>query len=1025
MKTFKLFNFNERTAMVQAEGCTNARQKIGVNPRTTSTIGRFASVLCIILIMLLTLGVGQMWADVTHPMAVADNNPNDYTVKVEVNIGDYGTKWMYTFTKAGITFEGKQLHCGTFNRKYDGIDGMDVHHYQGDTWKEKKSPVTSYKALNVSDDGITNRVYNWDNNTWYSKLTFQKAYIYFDATDWNSTNIKYVIGHANFQRYYGMENVEGTKLYYDHLDINDAWNDAMGCGVVGNTSASDGENWLTNVSSKASEYTGFRNYGMNNSNASTRYLIVNHGSSGEQPDVNFSEDYTDLNNTQTYNTVVKAAGGSYTSANSKATINISSYELTSQGGTTGRTPELSTSESSETVSACRTATTRLQVGTPATGYQFDGWYTGATGGTLVSESSDYTYYPTSANTYYARFSEKTYSVAFTNDGHGSVTSPAATPQTVGQLTGISINASANTGYKFVNWTISSGTGSFTSATTTASNTFKPTAAATIRANFTPKSCSVTFQKYSGIGGDDGTTATYDAAMTTVSVPHKIGYKFDGYYDSQTDGNGSGTKYYNADGTSAKTWDKNTESATTLYAKWVSDTKTFNGGGSDKSWTTAENWSGGVPSDDWSSVTINAEVELSSAIHIGQLSIGASGKLIIKPTGALEVAGTITNTDASKLEIQTTTSSQGALIYDIASPPAATVNMTLNGSGFHLIASPTGGARVSSTFAGSGIYTYAWEEGKGWDRRGYYDDFVGNEAILIYGQTICNFSGTLANYCGGSLRYTDEPDDASAQGVNMLANPLTAPIRIANMTISNSEDGAVHLYNGSWVGKAPGSAGEAVIPAMQGYGVIASSSGGTVSFDYDVAVRRASSKNAPLNAPKRTDSDIQDHISVSVTTNDRKVDLELYENAQFTEGIDVGWEAIYMEGSGQFGELYAIADKKMNILATPNLEGTVLGFVPGQAESYVISFEGDGKGYYLNDTELELSTLIDEGNTYEFTPNESTNATRFVISKTPIRNTPTGLEEVSEGTKARKQLIDGVLYIIRDGRIYNTTGALYK
>ena len=95
-------------------------------------------------------------------------------------------------------------------------------------------------------------------------------------------------------------------------------------------------------------------------------------------------------------------------------------------------------------------------------------------------------------------------------------------------------------------------------------------------------------------------------------------------------------------------------------------------------------------------------------------------------------------------------------------------MTLNGSGFHLIASPTGGARVSSTFAGSGIYTYAWEEGKGWDRRGYYDDFVGNEAILIYGQTSCNFSGTLANYCGGSLRYTAEPDVASAQGVNMLA-----------------------------------------------------------------------------------------------------------------------------------------------------------------------------------------------------------------------------------------------------------------
>lgn len=62
MKTFKLFNFNERTAMVQAEGCAAARQKIGVTPRTTSTIGRFASVLCLILTMLFTLGVGEIWA---------------------------------------------------------------------------------------------------------------------------------------------------------------------------------------------------------------------------------------------------------------------------------------------------------------------------------------------------------------------------------------------------------------------------------------------------------------------------------------------------------------------------------------------------------------------------------------------------------------------------------------------------------------------------------------------------------------------------------------------------------------------------------------------------------------------------------------------------------------------------------------------------------------------------------------------------------------------------------------------------
>ena len=39
--------------------------------------------------------------------------------------------------------------------------------------------------------------------------------------------------------------------------------------------------------------------------------------------------------------------------------------------------------------------------------------------------------------------------------------------------------------------------------------------------------------------------------------------FNGYY---TETNGSGTKYYNADGTSARTWNK--ANNTTLYAKWV-------------------------------------------------------------------------------------------------------------------------------------------------------------------------------------------------------------------------------------------------------------------------------------------------------------------------------------------------------------------------------------------------------------------------------------------------------------------------
>lgn len=554
-------------------------------------------------------------------------------------------------------------------------------------------------------------------------------------------------------------------------------------------------------------------------------------------------------------------------------------------------------------------------------------------------------------------------------------------------------------------------------------------APTIYANWQPKS--YTLKLYQNDGTEDYTSITVTMGSSTcdpdITAPTRTGYSFGGYYTEES----GGTKVINTDGSKPVTtyfdgsarwqYDGNVD----LYAHWTPVALSFTNGAGDGSWSTASNWSPACVPTIEHDVTINAETTISGSAVAKSVTIGSSGKVTIQPTGVLEVAGTVTNTDADKLIINTTTSSQGALICDLTSAPTATVNMSIPSGGFHLIASPTGGVKVSSTFAGSGIYTYAWEEGKGWDRRGYYDDFMGNEAILIYGQTSCIFSGILSNACGGSTRYTAEPADESAQGINMLANPLTAPIRIADMTISNSEDGAVHLYNGSWVGKAPGSAGEAVIPAMQGYGVISKSGGGSVSFTYDTAVRGASSKNAPLNAPKRTDSDILDHITLSVTTNDRKVDLELYENEQFTERIDVGWEAIYMEGDGRFGELYAIADEKMNILATPDLEGTVLGFVPGQAASYTISFEGDGKGYYLNDLDMQESTLIEEGNTYVFTPNESTNATRFVISKTPIHKTTTGNDAIYDGSKARKQMIDGILYIIRDGRIYDATGSLVK
>ena len=84
----------------------------------------------------------------------------------------------------------------------------------------------------------------------------------------------------------------------------------------------------------------------------------------------------------------------------------------------------------------------------------------------------------------------------------------------------------------------------------------------------PNTYNATLNQQSGSGGSSGVTATYDAPMPSATMPTRTGYTFDGYF---TAANGGGTKYYNADGTSARAW--NIASNATLYAKWTVNTYT--------------------------------------------------------------------------------------------------------------------------------------------------------------------------------------------------------------------------------------------------------------------------------------------------------------------------------------------------------------------------------------------------------------------------------------------------------------------
>lgn len=150
-----------------------------------------------------------------------------------------------------------------------------------------------------------------------------------------------------------------------------------------------------------------------------------------------------------------------------------------------------------------------------------------------------------------------YTVSFNMNGHGSAISNQSVLS--GSTATAPSPAPTATGYNFGGWYENEGcTGSaFNFSTAITAN--KP-----LYAKWTPKTTTVTLNQQSGTGGTANVTATYDAAMPAATMPTRDNYTFNGYF---TGTEGSGTKYYNANGTSAKNWD--IEDATkTLYASWT-------------------------------------------------------------------------------------------------------------------------------------------------------------------------------------------------------------------------------------------------------------------------------------------------------------------------------------------------------------------------------------------------------------------------------------------------------------------------
>ena len=366
-------------------------------------------------------------------------------------------------------------------------------------------------------------------------------------------------------------------------------------------------------------------------------------------------------------------------------------------------------------------------------------------------------------------------------------------------------------------------------------------------------------------------------------------------------------------------------------------------------------------------------------------------------------------------------------------------------------------------SGTGSANDAW-----WSRLAETDGmnpFVGYNILCSKAETpVLWMQGTLNASDNQTINGSKLVYNGTSNTENLLANSWMAPIHIEafeNGDFSNVEKtiyifnaGSPEDYESAGAGAASATAAGqyivlpiasapwvsptvTVIPAMQAFSVYATGANPSLTLDYNRLVYTPALTSVgvvPTRAPRRDKvaEDAPEVISLHVTAGSGyAANAYILGREDFADSFDDGWDGRFMEGDEAAPQLYAPTENgNLVINCVPNIEGTVVCFKRGSVDSeytFTFSYEGEER-WYLNDQKEQESTLISALDSYTFHSSADDMPARFVVSRTPIYKTPTGVENAdgrNQKSDVRKIVIDDHVFIIRNGLMYDVTGALCK
>ncbi|MBQ4394132.1 MAG: hypothetical protein II825_02370 [Paludibacteraceae bacterium] len=381
-----------------------------------------------------------------------------------------------------------------------------------------------------------------------------------------------------------------------------------------------------------------------------------------------------------------------------------------------------------------------------------------------------------------------------------------------------------------------------------------------------------------------------------------------------------------------------------------------------------------------------------------------------------------------------------------------------------------GALAKTVFTRSWIYSY--DESS--------DSWVNNRKNLVmqpfvgYATTQYDSeAGKLLEYKGELIpntgTHTINLEYSASNGYNVVANSFAAPIDITKMRNTdfvNVDDPTIYLFHtgthkqaednlgtegssaGQFISIAIGTAGEmatlfadddipTTIAPMQGFGIYASGAGGQVNLDYTKLVWNANyaeHPNKPLRAPQlheETDAieevEITGALRMTISADGCSDKCYLLESESYDTLYEAGYDAS-KKMSGRLNIFTVAEDKQLAINATNSIEGTRVGVRTGEETTYTFRFNHiqSDKDLVLWDKETKMKVFIDEDIEYTFyaVPNSEITE-RFQIVAANIPTITTGTDEIESETKVQKFIKDNQLYILKDGVLYNATGAVVR